>query len=108
MKIWEVHSLNLGGGIRTTHDGEADLDGLILSEKAYLLAVRDFRPAQLVRLVKAEGPLYAAQALIEHYADPESLQSTGGRGLAIDRNSGPDITVRRTDEMAIAAGTRRL
>lgn len=48
MKIWEVHAMRLEGAIRTTPDGEADVAGLVFSEKGYLLAVRDFRPHELV------------------------------------------------------------
>ena len=59
-RIWEVHSQSLGGSIRTTFQGDADIDGLVLSEKAYLLAVRDFRPRQLVEMVRSEGPEGAA------------------------------------------------
>ena len=56
MKIWEVHWPWSDGAIRTTADGDADVRGLLLSEKAYLLAMRDFRPAQLVGLVEELGP----------------------------------------------------
>ena len=55
-KIWELHSLSLGGAIRTTADGRAEIDGLVLSEKAYFLAVSAFRPAQLVGMVARLGP----------------------------------------------------
>ena len=52
MKIWEVHAMHTGGRVRTTADGHCEIDGLLLSERAYLLAVRDIRPAQLLRLVE--------------------------------------------------------
>ncbi len=99
MKIWELHGQQLKGAIRSTPDGDADIAGLILSEKAYLLAVRDFRPAELAELVLKEGPGMAARSLIDHYARPESLQATGGRGLAMARNGAADPILRRSDEV---------
>jgi len=97
-KIWELHGLTLGFAIRTTPDGEADIAGLVLSEKAYLLAVRDFRPAQLVSLVREREPGAAAEALIAHYARSESLRASGGRGLISSRGMGGTV-LRRTDEV---------
>ena len=55
-RIWELHAQRLDGAIRSTPDGEANIGGLVLSEKAYLLAMRDHRPEQLVRLVQTRGP----------------------------------------------------
>jgi hypothetical protein len=91
-KLWELHGSQLGGAIRTTPEGEADIAGLVLSEKAYLLALRDFRPAQIVRLVREDGPAEAARALIRHYADD-------ARGLALTHGMSGSPTVRRGDEL---------
>lgn len=108
MKIWEVHAMSLGGAIRTTHDGRADVAGLIFSEKAYLLAVRDFRPRQLVELVKREGPDEAARRLIAHYADEDALNASGGRALAAAPGFVVDPVICRSDELQPAsAGARR-
>ena len=99
MKIWELHGQRLKGMIRSTADGDADIGGLLLSEKAYLLAVRDFRPTELAELVSRDGPALVARVLIEHYGRPESLNVTGGRGLALARNGASDPILRRTDEI---------
>jgi hypothetical protein len=99
MKIWELHGQRLKGIIRSTPDGDAEVAGLILSEKAYLLAVRDFRPTELAELILKDGPTTAARSLIEHYSRPESLQVTGGRGLALARNGASDPILRRSDEI---------
>lgn len=107
MKIWELHGQRLQGLIRSTYDGDADVAGLILSEKAYLLAVRDFRPAELAELVQQHGPVLAARQLIEHYARPESLNVTGGRGLALARDSASDPVLRRSDEVPEAQAVGR-
>jgi hypothetical protein len=96
-RIWELHADRLGGAIRSTPEGDADIDGLILSEKAYLLAVRDFRPHQLVEMVRREGAPAAAQRLIAHYEGSDSLQ---GRRLVATRGSAPTPIVRRNDEVA--------
>jgi hypothetical protein len=106
-RIWELHSRLLGGGIRTTPEGDADIDGLILSEKAYLLAMRDFRSRQLVDLVQRDGPTAAANQLIAHYGSPAVLQATGGRGLVATRGMAPVPIVRRSDEVRQAAAARR-
>lgn len=100
MKLWELHSMRLGGDIRTTPEGSADICGLVLSEKAYLIVVRDFRPDQLIDLVERHGPLGAAEQLVTHYARPESLALSGGRGLIAirDRSGGPGVY--RSDELA--------
>ena len=108
-KIWELHGLALGDTIRSTPDGEADVAGLVLSEKAYLLAVRDFRPAQLVSMVRGHGPGSAAASLVEHYSHPDSLHATCGRGLVSTRGMGGPV-LRRSDEVtaeASAGGLRR-
>jgi hypothetical protein len=102
-RIWEVHSQSLGGSIRTTSQGDADIDGLVLSEKAYLLAVRDFRPRQLVEMVRAEGPEGAADRLVKHYNAPDALQAMGGRCLVVCRGLDPVPVVRRSDEVPAKA-----
>jgi hypothetical protein len=108
MKIWEIHAMNLGGAIRTTGDGRADVLGLLFSEKAYLLAMRDFRPAQVVELVQREGPHEAARRLIAHYDNDESLNATAGRGLVAAPGFAVDPVILRTDELTpVAAGGRR-
>lgn len=108
MKIWEIHAMNLGGAIRTTGDGRADVLGLLFSEKGYLLAMRDFRPAQLVELVQREGPHEAARRLIAHYDSDASLNATGGRGLVAAPGFAVDPVILRTDELApVTAGGRR-
>lgn len=98
MKIWEVHSVQTNGAIKGTHDGEADVNGLVLSEKAYLLALRAYRPAQLVQLVAEEGPELAAQALIGHFSSEDALQASGGRGLVAARSWSMAPKVVRSDE----------
>jgi len=97
MRIWELHGLRLEGAIRSTPDGEADILGLVFSEKAYLLAVRDFRPHELVELVREDGPISAAEALALHFGN-DSVTVATGRGLKIARGlSGP--VLRRSDEI---------
>lgn len=97
MKIWEVHSLSTNGAIRTTADGDADVAGLLFSEKAYLLAMRDIRPAQLVSLVNERGPLGAAEALVAHFAlaQPDNT----GRSLIRGRSRMGDPIIQRSDEV---------
>ncbi|MBA4180271.1 MAG: hypothetical protein C0506_06735 [Anaerolinea sp.] len=107
MKIWEVHSLQFEGDIRTTPEGDADIAGLVVSEKAYLLAVREFRPAQLVKLVRDEGAQAAAAILIAHYSQPEVIKANAGRGLIAARGHSLDPMVRRSDEEATALATGR-
>ena len=109
MKIWEMHSVHTNGAIRGTADGEADVSGLVLSEKAYLLALRDYRPHELVRLVDREGPELAAQELITHYGSYDALQASGGRGLVAARSWSMAPKVVRSDEVAApqAVGRRR-
>lgn len=99
MRIWELHGVSYPGAIRTTPDGEAEIAGLVLSEKAYLLAVRDVRPAQLVALVTRDGPEAAARALVQHYADPGCLHQSGGRGLVAARGGAASVILRRSDEV---------
>jgi len=100
MKLWELHNLRLGGEIRTTPDGSAEISGLVLSEKAYLIIVRDFRPDQIVDLVRRQGPLQTAETLVAHYSTPEARVQSGGRGLIAirDPNGGPGVY--RSDELA--------
>ena len=45
MKIWEVHAMHSGGRIRTTGEGNCEIDGLLFSANGYILAIRDMRPA---------------------------------------------------------------
>ncbi len=99
MKLWEIHSLALDSKIRTTPEGAAEVAGLVLSEKAYLLAVRDYRPAQLVELIERHGPVEAAHRLVSHFDSPAALQANGGRGLvaARARSGGPGVY--RSDEV---------
>jgi hypothetical protein len=107
MKIWEVHSMSLGGAIRSAPEDRADVLGLLFSEKAYLLAMRDYRPAQLVELVQREGPHEAARRLIEHYARESSLHATAGRGLVAAPGFAVDPVILRSDELApVPAGGR--
>lgn len=98
MKIWEVHSVQTNGAIKGTYDGEADVNGLVLSEKAYLLALRDYRPAELVKLVAKEGPELAAQELIGHFSSSDALKASGGRGLVAARSWSMAPKVVRSDE----------
>lgn len=98
MKIWELHGLQSEGKVRTTPEGDTDISGLVVSEKAYLLPVRDLRPSQLVKLVQDEGPQRAAALLVAHYAQPELVKANGGRGLITARGHSFDPMVRRSDE----------
>ena len=108
-KIWELHGMRLNGAIRSTPEGEADVSGLILSEKAYLIAIRDIRPAELVELVRSRGESGAAAHLIEHYAEPEAVAASGGRTLILTRGSMSPLVVRRSDEAGepVTPGARR-
>lgn len=98
MKLWELHTQQVHGAIRTTPDGEAEIDGLVLSEKAYILVMREVRPVQLVGLVERDGASEAAQALITQFGTPEALQSSGGRHLVLTRASVGGIGLAREDE----------
>ncbi len=100
MKIWELHAQVTNGAIRTTADGDAEVDGLRLSEKAYLLVMRDFRPATLVQLVQDHGANAAAESLVAHFAT--FTPDTTGRSLARGRSRMGDPIICRSDE-AIAA-----
>lgn len=105
MRIWELHGIQSEGAIRSTPDGEADVLGLVFSEKAYLLALRDYRPHELVGLVRRDGPVAAAEAIALRFRD--LTEATAGRGLVIGRGaSGP--VLRRSDELlqSQAAGRR--
>lgn len=109
LKIWELHGLSLGGAIRSTPEGHAEVAGLVLTEKAYLMAVRDFRPHQLVAMVRREGASAAAERLVQHYGDPANVQASGGRKLVVARGPAPEPMVWRSDEAGDAmarAGNR--
>jgi hypothetical protein len=99
MKIWELHGVRLRGAIRNTPDDEADVAGLVFSEKAYLLTIRDFRPEQLVKLVEDRGIEAAARTLIGHFEAGDVLNATGGRGLVLSRPLGV-ARLERSDEAA--------
>ncbi len=99
LPIWELHGRQLGGAIRTTPEGEADVGGLVLSEKAYLLVVREMRPAALVDLVRREGPQAAASRLLAHFETPEALAASAGRKLVPARGMSPGPYIRRSDEV---------
>lgn len=101
MKIWEVHALNSGGRIRTTAEGNCEIDGLLFSEKGYLLAIRDMRPAQLFRLIDEIGPENAAAELLNYYTSPEPGHL--GRALASGRSRLGDPILMRSDEVRIPA-----
>ena len=99
MKVWELHSQAVDGAISTTPDGEADIAGLVVSEKAYFLIMRDFRPAPLVALVRRDGPAEAANVLLAHFNTPESRQASGNRGLAATRSGIGGLGLVRADEL---------
>jgi hypothetical protein len=101
MKIWEVHALQSGGRIRTTGEGHCEIDGLLLSEKAYLLAVRDMRPAQLFRLVDELGPENAASELLNYYRSPDPGHA--GHSLLTGRSRLGDPLLVRSDEVRLPA-----
>lgn len=101
MKIWEVHALHSRGHVRTTPEGHCDIDGLLLSEKAYLLAIRDMRPQQLLALVDDLGPENAAAELLNYYASPEPGHL--GRSLAAGRSRLGDPMILRSDEVRLPA-----
>lgn len=101
MKIWEVHAMHTAIPVRTTVEGHAEIAGLLLSEKAYLLAVRDIRPAQLVRLVDDMGPAGAAAELLRYYVSP--AEGHAGHGLAMGRSRLGDPILLRSDEARLPA-----
>jgi hypothetical protein len=101
MKIWEVHAMHSGGRIRTTGEGHCEIDGLLLSEKAYLLAIRDMRPAQLFRLVDDLGPENAASELLSYYHSPDPGHP--GHSLAAGRSRLGDSLILRSDEVRLPA-----
>lgn len=101
MKIWELHSQATNGAIRTTADGDADVGGLLFSEKAYLLVMRDFRPAVLVNLVQEQGPFAAADSLVAHFAT--NTPDNTGRALTRGRSRMGDPILCRTDEALVAS-----
>jgi hypothetical protein len=99
MKIWEVHAMHSGGRVRTTAEGNCEIDGLLLSERAYLLALRDMRPQQLFKLVEDLGPENAAAELLNYYHSPEPGHL--GRGLAAGRSRLGDPILLRSDEVRL-------
>jgi hypothetical protein len=101
MKIWEVHAMQSGSRVRTSFEGHCEIDGLLLSEKAYLLAIRDMRPAQLFRLVDELGPENAASELLNYYHSPEPGQP--GHGLTAGRSRLGDPLLLRSDEARLPA-----
>jgi hypothetical protein len=101
MKIWEVHAMQSGGRIRTTAEGHCEIDGLLLSEKAYLLAIRDMRPAQLFSLVDELGPENAASELLSYYHCPDPGHP--GHGLTPGRSRLGDPLLLRSDEARLPA-----
>ena len=107
MKVWELHGIGVGGSIRTTPDGDADIGGLILTEKAYLLAVREFRPNQIIRMVETLGAHGAAEHLVTHFGAPSAIQASSGRCLAMTRASVGGIRLVRDDEPAAAEAIGR-
>ncbi|MEO8541128.1 MAG: hypothetical protein ABI577_15405 [bacterium] len=101
MKIWEVHAMNSDGRIRTTAEGHCEIDGMLLSERAYLLAIRDMRPAQLFALIDDLGPQNAASELMNYYASPEPGHL--GRALVKGRSRLGDPILLRSDEVRLPA-----
>lgn len=101
MKIWEVHALHSRVSVRTTPEGHCDIDGLLLSEKAYLLAIRDMRPPQLVAMVEDLGPQNTMAELLTYYASPEPGHL--GRSLIAGRSRLGDPMVLRSDEARLPA-----
>ena len=101
MKIWEVHAMHSGGRVRTTAEGHCDIDGLLLSEKAYLLAIRDMRPRDLIQLVDDVGPQNAASELMNYYRSPEPGQP--GHALLAGRSRLGDSLLLRSDEVRLPA-----
>ena len=93
--------MNSGGRIRTTGEGNCDIDGLLLSEKAYLLAIRDMRPAHLLQLVEDIGPQNAASELLNYYTSPEPGHL--GRALSSGRSRLGDPILLRSDEVRLPA-----
>jgi len=90
-----------GARVRTTAEGNCDIDGLMLSEKAYLLAIRDMRPRELIRLVEDIGPQNAAAELVTYYHSPEPGHL--GRALVAGRSRLGDPILLRSDEVRLPA-----
>ena len=101
MKIWEVHTMHSGARVRTTAEGNCDIDGLLLSEKAYLLAIRDMRPGQLITLVEDIGAQNAAAELVTYYHSPEPGHL--GRALVAGRSRMGEPILLRSDEVRLPA-----
>jgi hypothetical protein len=59
--------MTLGGAIRSAPEDRADVLGLLFSEKAYLLAMRDYRPRNSSSSCSARAH-EAARRLIAHYS----------------------------------------
>ncbi|GIW13265.1 MAG: hypothetical protein KatS3mg062_0704 [Tepidiforma sp.] len=105
MKIWEVHASLGHGPIRTTADGDAEVAGLVLSEKAYLLVMRAMRPQELVRLVEQMGPAEAMAELLRRFGGDDL--DGAGRRLAAGRTRLGEPVLRRNDETPAAAESGR-
>ncbi|MFN0094937.1 MAG: hypothetical protein ACKVVT_09180 [Dehalococcoidia bacterium] len=107
-RIWELHGAMLNGAITSTPEGHADIQGLVLSEKAYFLVVRDYRPRQIIDLVEREGVDGAARAIMDHFSDPAALRLSGGRQLVPCRGLEPTPVIRRSDEVRPATTVVRI
>ncbi len=105
MKIWEVHASLARVPIRTTADGDADVGGLLLSEKAYLLAMRVVRPQELAAMGEELGPAAAAERLTTLLA--AQVADGTGRALVLGRTRLGEPILRRNDEAEAPAGTGR-
>ena len=93
--------MHTGCRVRTTGEGHCEIDGLLLSEKAYLLAIRDMRPANLFRLVEDLGPENAASELLNYYHSPEPGHA--GHSLLAGRSRLGDTLLMRSDEVRLPA-----
>ena len=92
MKIWELHSRQVGGAIQTTPGGLADVCGLAITERAYVFALKDYQPAEMVELVRMFGPAAAARRLINHFSQEYP------RGLVFEAAGCDGPTLLRGDE----------
>ena len=101
MKIWEVHALQFSAPVRTTPEGLCDIDGLLMSEKAYLLALRDMRPPQLFAMVTDLGAANASAELLNYYGSPAPGQA--GHSLIPGRSRRGDPVIMRSDEVRLPA-----
>ncbi len=98
-KIWELHATQHAGAIRSTPEGHADVMGLVLSEKAYFLVVRDYRPGQLIAMVEKRGVADTTREILDHFSDPAALRLSAGRQLVPCRGLEPTPVIRRSDEV---------